>query len=66
MPRSLIAIALLGFLAPHVSALVLSACAAAVVVGIATADYSRRRVPGDGEAAGATAGLRPGRGLADG
>jgi len=47
----LVAVALLGLLAPHVSALVLSACAAAVVVGISTADYWRRRGAGDGEPA---------------
>jgi low temperature requirement protein LtrA len=33
------AAALLGLLAPHVSVLVLAACAAAVVVGVAVADY---------------------------
>ena len=55
----LIAVALLGLLAPHVSALVLSACAAAVVVGIATADYWQRREAGDGEPAEAATELDP-------
>jgi low temperature requirement protein LtrA len=36
------ALALLGLLAPHVSVLVLAACAAAVVVGVAVADYFGR------------------------
>jgi low temperature requirement protein LtrA len=54
----LIAIVLLGLVAPHVSALVLSVCTAAVVVAIATADYAMRRVHGDG-AAESGAGLRP-------
>jgi low temperature requirement protein LtrA len=35
-------LALLGLLAPHVSVLVLAACAAAVVVGVAVADYLGR------------------------
>jgi low temperature requirement protein LtrA len=55
----LIAIALLGLLAPHVSALVLSASAAAVVVGIATADYSQRSWTGDGEPPEVGAELHP-------
>jgi len=40
-PRALalVALALSGLLAPHVTALVLSACAAAVVVAVAVADY---------------------------
>ena len=40
---ALIAIALLGLLAPRVSALALSSCAAAVVVGVAAADYIQLR-----------------------
>jgi low temperature requirement protein LtrA len=37
----LVVIALLGVIAPHVSALVLAACTAAVVVGVAAADMAR-------------------------
>jgi low temperature requirement protein LtrA len=55
----LIAIALLGLVAPHVSALVLSVCTAGVVVAIAAVDYSRRTALGDGESAEAGAELRP-------
>ena len=55
----LVAIALLGFVAPHVSALVLSTCTAAVVVGIAAVDLAQRGVLGNGEAAEPGAGLRP-------
>jgi low temperature requirement protein LtrA len=40
---ALIAIALLGLLAPRVSALALTSCAAAVVVGVAAADYLQLR-----------------------
>ncbi len=40
---ALIVIALLGLLAVHVPALVLSSCAAAVVVGVAAADYVQLR-----------------------
>ncbi len=36
---ALVVLALLGLLAPHVSALVLSACVAAVLVAVAVADY---------------------------
>jgi hypothetical protein len=35
-------LALLGLAAPHVSALALSACAAAVVIGVAVADHVQR------------------------
>jgi len=35
-------LALLGLLAPHVTALALSACAAATVIGVAVADYASR------------------------
>jgi low temperature requirement protein LtrA len=35
---AIIALALLGLLAPHISALALGVCAAAVVVGVAVAD----------------------------
>jgi low temperature requirement protein LtrA len=35
-------LALLGLLAPHVTALALSACAAATVIGVAVADYTSR------------------------
>jgi low temperature requirement protein LtrA len=49
---ALVVIALLGLLAPHVSALVLSACAAAVVVAVAAADYLQLRAGEPGEAAG--------------
>jgi|SRR5580698_864928 low temperature requirement protein LtrA len=45
----LVTLALLGILAPHVSALVLSACAAATVVAVAVADYWRGRQPAAGE-----------------
>ena len=45
----LILIALLSLVAPHVTALGLSACAAAVVVAVAATDYARRRSPLDGE-----------------
>jgi low temperature requirement protein LtrA len=55
----LLVIALLGLVAPHVSALVLSACTAAVVVAIAAVDYSRRREPGAGETAESGSALRP-------
>jgi low temperature requirement protein LtrA len=40
---ALIAIAVLGLLAPHISALELGSCAAAVVVGVAVADYFQLR-----------------------
>jgi low temperature requirement protein LtrA len=36
---ALAALVLLGFVAPHVSAVVLSGCAAAVVIGVVVADY---------------------------
>jgi low temperature requirement protein LtrA len=39
---ALVALALLGLLAPHVSVLVLGACAAVVVVVVGAADYARR------------------------
>ena len=48
---ALVVIALLGFVAPHVSALVLSAYTAAVVVAVAIADYLWYRAHGDGESA---------------
>ena len=48
---ALVVLALLGFLAPHVSALVLSACAAATVVAVAVADYQRGRAAAAGKAA---------------
>jgi low temperature requirement protein LtrA len=48
---ALVVLALLGFLAPHVSALVLSACAAATVVAVAVADYQRGRASAAGTAA---------------
>jgi low temperature requirement protein LtrA len=39
---ALAVLALLGLVAPHITALVLSSCAAAVVVGVAVADYLGR------------------------
>lgn len=54
----LAAIALLGLVAPHVSALVLSACTAAVLVAIAAADYSRSRALDDGKSAESGSELR--------
>lgn len=39
---SLLAAALLGLAAPHVSDLALSACAAAMVIAVAVADYAHR------------------------
>ncbi len=45
---ALIAIALLGFVAPHVTALVLSACATAVVVGVVVADHVQGRPTASG------------------
>jgi low temperature requirement protein LtrA len=51
----LVVIALLGLLAPHVSALVLASCAAAVVAGAAVVDYVETRR--DGGPAEAAAGL---------
>jgi low temperature requirement protein LtrA len=53
VPRvaALAVLALLGLLAPHVSRLTLSACAAATVLGVAVADYlTGRRAQPDGEA----------------
>jgi low temperature requirement protein LtrA len=48
---ALVVLALLGLLAPHVSRLALSACAAATVVGVAVADYlTRQRDAAAGEA----------------
>jgi hypothetical protein len=55
----LVVIALLGFVAPHVSALVLSACTTAVVVGITAADYAQRGMSGGGEAAESGAEVGP-------
>jgi low temperature requirement protein LtrA len=52
LPRltALVVLVLLGLLAPHVSRLALSACAAAAVVGVAIADYlTGRRAQPDGE-----------------
>jgi low temperature requirement protein LtrA len=52
-PRAvaLAVIALLGLAAPHVSALVLSSCTAAVIVAVAAADYAQRDAgPPEGEA----------------
>lgn len=40
---AVVLIALLGLLAPHVTALVLSGCAAAVLVGVVVADYAQTR-----------------------
>ncbi len=45
---ALVVLGLLGFLAPHGSALVLSACAAATVVAVAVADYLTGRRHTDG------------------
>ena len=45
---ALIVLALLGLLAPHVSALVLSACAAATVLAVAVADYIDKRAESGG------------------
>jgi low temperature requirement protein LtrA len=56
---ALIVIALLGLVAPHVSALVLSACTAAVVVAVAIADYLWYRAHGDRESAESPAEPRP-------
>jgi low temperature requirement protein LtrA len=47
---ALVVLALLGLLAPHLSALALSACAAAVVVAVAIADHLQFRSAADGEA----------------
>jgi low temperature requirement protein LtrA len=43
-PRAvaLVVIALLGLAAPHVSALILSSCTAAVIIAVAVADYAQR------------------------
>ncbi len=46
---ALVVLALLGLLAPHVSALVLSACVAAVLVAVAVADQVQFRSAADGE-----------------
>ncbi len=56
---ALVVIALLGLVAPHVSALVLSACTAAVVVAVAIADYLWYRAHGDDESAESPAEPRP-------
>ena len=63
---ALVVLALLGLLAPHVSALVLASCSAAVVVSVAAADLPAAAgwpVPGAGEAGrpddGADAGKLP-------
>jgi low temperature requirement protein LtrA len=55
----LLVIALLGFVAPHISALALSICVAAVVVAIAAADFAQSRAVGDGESAEPGSELRP-------
>jgi low temperature requirement protein LtrA len=55
----LLVIALLGLVAPHVSALVLSICTAVVVVAIAVADYAGSRALGKGQSAESGAELRP-------
>jgi low temperature requirement protein LtrA len=55
----LIAILALGLVAPHVTALALSACTAAVVVAVATADYIKRPAAGHGDPAESGAGLHP-------
>ncbi len=47
---ALVAIALLGVIAAHVSALALSSCTAAVVAGVAVADYLQLRPRGGREA----------------
>jgi len=44
---ALVALALLGLVAPHVTALVLSACTAAVVVAVVVADYVQARPAAD-------------------
>jgi low temperature requirement protein LtrA len=46
---ALVVLALLGLLAPHVSALVLSGCVAAVLVAVAIADQVQFRPAADGE-----------------
>jgi low temperature requirement protein LtrA len=48
-PRALaiVALGLLGLAAPHVTALALSSCAAAVVLAVAVADHVGQRRPGD-------------------
>jgi low temperature requirement protein LtrA len=60
VPRvtALVVLVLLGLLAPHVSRLALSACAAATIVGVAVADYvsRRREAAGSAEAQGEMAG----------
>jgi low temperature requirement protein LtrA len=47
-PRALalVALGLLGLVAPHVSALALSACAAAVILAVTVADYAGHERPG--------------------
>ena len=55
----LLVIALLGVVAPHVSALVLSICTVVVVVAIAVADYAGSRALGEGPSAESGAELRP-------
>lgn len=47
---ALAVIALLGLVAPHISALGLSSCAAAVVVAVAVADYVQNRAAPSGQA----------------
>ncbi len=47
---ALLAIALLGLVAPHVTALVLSICTAAVVVAVVVADYLQARSAAGGRA----------------
>jgi len=51
------ALALLGLAAPHISALTLGACAAAVVVAVAAIDYVRRS--GEGAGTGSTGAAQP-------
>jgi low temperature requirement protein LtrA len=51
---ALAVIALLGLLAPHVSALVLSICTAAVIVALALADFAGLGAPADGSPGGSS------------
>jgi len=56
---ALVAIGLLGLVAPHVIALVLAICTVVVVVAVAIADYIRFRAQRDGESAESGAEPRP-------
>lgn len=55
---ALVILALLGLLAPHVTALALCACAAATVVGVAASDYVLGRKSGSAEGEPAPAGAQ--------